>query len=565
MKKYIYLSLLASCISLHAAEQKEVTVNGGGASRVSITATNSDTEEINLVANSTGGSMYKANGKTIRSLQAINSTAENGKGGFNIANTESADPSKDTALTIDINSTTKDTTAIDVAWWSQNWAKVFVRNSASSTTAINLNFGEEFKVFGGGQVQKQQFTFDNITANVNVATVKLGSNHKADTTTLQVTNTATVNLNSGMEIGGNSNAPVLVDVAGKLVTTGDVNVGANSKFDISGVYQNKTGSFYVKNGGEVDISGTFNQGGNVYIQSYSVVNVLETGTYNAKVLSISSGCTLNVYGEMIVAPGASLTLNGAMNLNKRTAFYTINSTGGNLVQSVADDTLDSANRGIQICRTATLNSADWTVDEVLILKGNYVKGTDLDKTTAKLYLNDSWLKFNKRDGVTPSIVLYNMSQMYLNSEEGIIDDDTGVSIVVAADDADVAKDQVAAIYLNSNQRFANINMSQNLNLYLDELSTLTLTSDDTIILSDPNSILSIYGFKDNRIYVGENNSIYNVLNNIKAYGDLHGESLISSLTVQNGWLIGIAVPEPAEWAMIFGGIALGLAIYRRRK
>ena len=26
-----------------------------------------------------------------------------------------------------------------------------------------------------------------------------------------------------------------------------------------------------------------------------------------------------------------------------------------------------------------------------------------------------------------------------------------------------------------------------------------------------------------------------------------------------------AVPEPAEWAMIFGGIALGLAVYRRRK
>ena len=29
--------------------------------------------------------------------------------------------------------------------------------------------------------------------------------------------------------------------------------------------------------------------------------------------------------------------------------------------------------------------------------------------------------------------------------------------------------------------------------------------------------------------------------------------------------IGVAVPEPAEWAMVFGGIALGLAIYRRRK
>ena len=33
----------------------------------------------------------------------------------------------------------------------------------------------------------------------------------------------------------------------------------------------------------------------------------------------------------------------------------------------------------------------------------------------------------------------------------------------------------------------------------------------------------------------------------------------------NGYILTIAVPEPAEWAMIFGAIALGFAIYRRRK
>ena len=42
---------------------------------------------------------------------------------------------------------------------------------------------------------------------------------------------------------------------------------------------------------------------------------------------------------------------------------------------------------------------------------------------------------------------------------------------------------------------------------------------------------------------------------------------LSFSAVEGGWLLtGMqAVPEPAEWAMIFGGIALGLAIYRRRK
>lgn len=33
----------------------------------------------------------------------------------------------------------------------------------------------------------------------------------------------------------------------------------------------------------------------------------------------------------------------------------------------------------------------------------------------------------------------------------------------------------------------------------------------------------------------------------------------------NGYLLSVAVPEPAEWAMIFGVIALGLAVYRRKR
>ena len=51
-----------------------------------------------------------------------------------------------------------------------------------------------------------------------------------------------------------------------------------------------------------------------------------------------------------------------------------------------------------------------------------------------------------------------------------------------------------------------------------------------------------------------------------AGADLSGFSL-SETTVDgvNGYLLSAAIPEPAEWAMIFGAIALGLAVYRRRK
>lgn len=45
------------------------------------------------------------------------------------------------------------------------------------------------------------------------------------------------------------------------------------------------------------------------------------------------------------------------------------------------------------------------------------------------------------------------------------------------------------------------------------------------------------------------------------------EFSLSKATVDgvDGYLLSAAIPEPAEWAMIFGAIALGLAVYRRRK
>ena len=588
MKKYIPLYLLASCVSLYSADevvrtQKTVNMNGvyqEGTSweRATISANNSADTEVNLVVNSTQdkkantGYMYTANNKTIRSLKATDSIAANGKGGFNLANS-AGQPNGTTALTVDINSTTTDT-AIDVAWWKQNYAKVIVKNSASNTTAINVNLGEYLELFGGTNVQHQQFVFDNITANVNVGTVKLGTNNSGDTSTLQITNTATVNLNSGIEVG-NSKAPVVVDVAGKLVTTGTVNVYANAKFNVSGVYQNNTKNFVVKKGGEVDVSGIFNQNASVVVESGGLMNVSGKIALNSTSLSVKNGATMNVTGELITGGGSYLVVSGTMNLlttnpTKRLEIFsvnTVNSTGGMFTQAVADDSVVADNRGIQINRSAYMNGAIWSIDEALVLRGAVVGTNDHNITTAKLYMNEgSKLSLYKRDGATARVIMYNMSQMYLNTENCITDQNgDAVAIVVAVDSLTGAKDHVADIYLNSNQTFTNIDMFQDLNIYLDDSSTLTLTRDsDTIFLSDINSILTIYGFEDNRIYVGESNSVYNVLGNIKAYGDLDGKEAISGLTVQNGWLVS-AVPEPAEWAMILGALALGLAVYRKRK
>jgi hypothetical protein len=78
----------------------------------------------------------------------------------------------------------------------------------------------------------------------------------------------------------------------------------------------------------------------------------------------------------------------------------------------------------------------------------------------------------------------------------------------------------------------------------------------------------INGFAEDRVFVANADQITDVNSIFFAYATAGDASTqISQLYINNGWLSTIAptVPEPAEWAMIFGSIALGLAIYRRRK
>ncbi|MBP3358900.1 MAG: hypothetical protein J6K91_08310 [Opitutales bacterium] len=83
------------------------------------------------------------------------------------------------------------------------------------------------------------------------------------------------------------------------------------------------------------------------------------------------------------------------------------------------------------------------------------------------------------------------------------------------------------------------------------------------------SSLKILNFDEKKIFVidaGTESEQLAFLNRVALDGqnkeNLHFQY---DATVGGYWLSNIAVPEPAEWAMIFGGIALALAIYRRRK
>ncbi|MBQ2722326.1 MAG: PEP-CTERM sorting domain-containing protein, partial [Opitutales bacterium] len=83
------------------------------------------------------------------------------------------------------------------------------------------------------------------------------------------------------------------------------------------------------------------------------------------------------------------------------------------------------------------------------------------------------------------------------------------------------------------------------------------------------SWLKIKNFDEKKIFVidaGTESEQLAFLNRVALDGmDKENLHFQYDATAGGYWLSNIAVPEPAEWAMIFGGIALALAIYRRRK
>ena len=122
-----------------------------------------------------------------------------------------------------------------------------------------------------------------------------------------------------------------------------------------------------------------------------------------------------------------------------------------------------------------------------------------------------------------------------------------------------------------------------INLYLGEDATVSFgkvipqstgaVADLTLVLHDFTLNTIKLGNVDNDMISG---NVINIASsgNISQTVTLIGYDKDNNLLDANSWYIdsngflanyALAVPEPAEWAMILGGLALAFAIYRRRK
>lgn len=117
-----------------------------------------------------------------------------------------------------------------------------------------------------------------------------------------------------------------------------------------------------------------------------------------------------------------------------------------------------------------------------------------------------------------------------------------------------------SLALGASQSFSEMELNGNLELTLSDGAQLFLTGEAAPALSIADGkLLTIYNFMDDTIFVGENFDDA-VLLKIKAY---NSSMELLQLCVKDGFLTS-SIPEPAEWAAVFGAFALGFAAYRRR-
>jgi len=125
-----------------------------------------------------------------------------------------------------------------------------------------------------------------------------------------------------------------------------------------------------------------------------------------------------------------------------------------------------------------------------------------------------------------------------------------IGIIGSAESTLVVGADISMGYLNQMQ-------NNTLNIILEDAGILRL--DGVTLLSNG---IKIFYFDANKVYIG-NSVTAEMLSYIKLYGGLTEDTYLGTAGLVDGWLT--VVPEPAEWAAIFGALALAFAVYRRRK
>ena len=496
---------------------------------------NSKTADVTLQANTVSegvtNSMFRTNAsRTVQRVVVTNDQSESGYGYANLA----------AGWNIDANSATASTATDDTKYnFISDKLEVVAgtytfTNSASDTAKVYLKFGELW-IDSKTNAQAQTITFKNITADVSTTKTYLGenrwgTNQVAGDSILEIADTAVVDWTGEIRVGKKGST---------------INKG---KLKVDGTLTAKTGVKFFS--GTSTVSGTLITEGDFYIDGSATVE-RHNGTFQMK--------SMNLYGafyDKSTAPTSQLILTNITSgiKNNETSFW-----GGKFTQDIAT----GENTGVRFAggSNALLYGSAWVINEKITLGGNAT-------TLSKLTIDElSSINLVTSETQTARIEFHGNAELSLNKANCITNNNgesTGWA-KITVDNIDNAKANKMTIY--ADQTFDSIDAQTSFNIVLLNDAKLLLVGDCENVLSVVSGQrIRIYNFKEDSVYVGTNYDPYIIANRLLVYETGNEDSRIDVTVSSTGWLTALtAVPEPAEWAMILGSLALGFTIYRRRK
>ena len=539
MKKIIISTLMLSSVFAYAKTYGPYAgkpSNSTGGVRTDITVNDKTAEVIfqaNTVSEGITNSMFRTNAsRTVQRVVVTNDQSESGYGYANIA----------AGWNIDANSATESTATDDTKYnFISDKLEVVAgtytfTNSASDTAKVYLKFGELW-IDSKTNAQAQTITFKNITADVSTTKTYLGenrwgTNQVAGDSILEIADTAVVDWTGEIRVGKKGST---------------INKG---KLKVDGTLTAKTGVKFFS--GTSTISGTLITEGDFYIDGTATVE-RHNGTFQMK--------SMNLYGafyDKSTAPTSQLILTNITSgiKNNETSFW-----GGEFKQDIAT----GENTGVRFAggSNALRYGSAWVINEKITLGGDASK-------TSTLWIDDlSSINFITSQDQNARIEFLGNATLTLSKENAITNNNDGSPDGWAKlYSTNSISGKTNKLTLQADQTFHSIVAEKPLNIILENDAKLFLVGDcENTIFVEKGQRLNIYNFKEDSIYVGLNYDKYIVENRIVAYTGTDTSTMLDKVYVSStGWLTALpAVPEPAEWAMIFGAIALGFAIYRRRK
>lgn len=331
--------------------------------------------------------------------------------------------------------------------------------------------------------------------------------------------------------------------------------------------------------GELNVNGTLDVGGSIYIDKQGSLNVAEGATLvmNNRGLNIySTNAQINGALSMSAGSGIHIDVNAALVMGENATFssslFNFKNKGSFVYNHV-----NTSEKHLMLRKENILYAGSTTTVVGRIDMAGYDAGSyGIQKSTLEIQSGATMtIKNADASARDAKYMLWGNTQTDLRQEDAI-KDENGKGVRLASCSNFNGNGNVVNIYAKQTFKDLYLNPSESgnsleINL-MNDTAKLIFDYEGTTINISSGTALKIKGFADNRVNIGIKAESYNNLlaalkdGRLEIYDTSDKQLLADVIGIDsNGWLTITAVPEPAEWAAIFGAIALGLALYRRRK